>query len=522
MKRRPFLLAILTCLLCFFSCQKDNDLTPTVEPPTANSSIIESFRITNNPNGVAPLTALLQLETNQEVVIQMRVIGLNGAASDVIRDFSEVGTSFRLPVIGLYPEHNNQVELTFFNGSGTKIGSETISIQTTRLIADLPQISIDKYNTDATTPGWNLVNYFGHNGNIFPQRPFMFDEFGDIRWYFDFSRHPNLNNLFFDNGMNRLQNGNFIFGDKNANTIYELNLMGEFVNQWNLVGYGFHHTVIEKQDGNLLITVNDLSKETVEDVIIELGRQTKSVTNTWDLNESLDNGRTTWDSDITDIQKDWFHANSLYHDPQDNTILVSGRTQGVVKLTETNEVIWMLAPHKDWEQNGNGEDLTSFLLQPIDANDQPITDPQVLNGTTNHPDFEWAWYQHAAIYLPNGNLLLFDNGENRNYSQAEKYSRAVEYEIDDTNKTIKQVWTYGKERGASAYSRIVSRVEYHESTDNVLFTPGAILFEGQNYGKVIEIDRQSDEVVFEATITPPQANFNITFHNVQRMPLFGN
>ena len=79
-----------------------------------------------------------------------------------------------------------------------------------------------------------------------------------------------------------------------------------------LNGYSFHHEVVEKPNGNLLVTVNDLSKNTIEDVIIEFDRRTKRIVNTWDLNDVLDPARTTWDSSFADIVEDWVHANSVF------------------------------------------------------------------------------------------------------------------------------------------------------------------------------------------------------------------
>ncbi|MCB0663179.1 MAG: aryl-sulfate sulfotransferase, partial [Saprospiraceae bacterium] len=123
-----------------------------------------------------------------------------------------------------------------------------------------------------------------------------------------------------------------------------------------LRGYGFHHHVIEKPNGNFLVTVNDFSKSTVEDVVIEIDRNSGNIINTWDLNESLEKGRQAWETDIADLNVDWFHANALEYSPTDDCILVSGRTQGVVKLDVNNEVKWILAPHKDWDLNGRGQD----------------------------------------------------------------------------------------------------------------------------------------------------------------------
>ena len=505
----------LVLLLFVFGCKKENE-------PEGEVDIIADIEITKNPSGYAPLTAEIELNTKVPVYIRLRVIGKNGEASDIVHNFPEFATDFTLPVLGLYPAFFNEVELIFFDENNSKIGSHTLNIQTGALIDDLPEIEINSINASAEIAGYYFVNYFGYDQQAFPQRAFIFDQFGDIRWFLNYALHDILFNLFYDFGMVRLQNGNLLFGDGGTNTIYEINMFGEIQKSWGLQNYGFHHTVIERQNGNFLVTVNDPSKPTVEDVIIEIDRVSGGIVNTWDLNESLDNSRKTWETDLANLDIDWFHANGLASSDSDNAIIVSGRTQGTVKLSENNEVIWILAPHKGWETSGNGADLNQFLLQPVDNQNMPIINPDIIQGNENHEDFEWAWYQHSPVILPNGHLMVFDNGENRNFTGNGGYSRAVEYEINETNKTVKQIWDYGKDRGQEAYSKIVSKVNYIENSGNILFTPGAVDYNGQQYGKVIEVNYQSDEVLFEATITPPRSFFIITFHNTQPTSLYGN
>jgi hypothetical protein len=50
--------------------------------------------------------------------------------------------------------------------------------------------------------------------------------------------------------------------------------------------------------------------------------------------------------------------------------------------------------------------------------------------------------------------------------------------------------------------------------------PGAVVDAGGAYGKMIEVDYSTGTVVFEATISPPVAPFGITFHRVERVPLY--
>lgn len=486
---------------------------------------IRNESVTVNPSGVAPLTALIEFETDAEVRVSVRVAGTNGPESDINHDFAEVSSNHEIPVLGLYPDSENIVELTFFTGNGSSLGTKSYRIDTGPLLPDLPTIEINTVNRSQMIPGLTFVSYFGHRegGNATPQRPFMFDSFGDIRWYLNYAadQSSELSGLFYDDGMERLQNGNLYFGNGNTGRIYEINMLGEILDTWPMPGYGFHHEVTEKPNGNFLVTVNKQGISTVEDHIIEIDRTTKQIIKEWDLRESLDKERTAWPTAFADISIDWFHANALYYDETDNTIVVSGRTQGTVKLTDNNEVVWIIAPHKEWETSGNGTDLNQFLLQPLDGNNQPINDNQVLNGNTNHPDFEWAWYQHAPLLMPNGNVMLFDNGDNRNYGSASPYSRAVEYEIDKDNMTIKQAWSYGKDRGEETFSRIVSDVDYNAEYNHVFFIPGASNFGGRHYGKSIELDYENREVIFEATIIPPQAAFGlITLHRTERMSMY--
>ena len=491
-----------------------------MDEEVGEADFISNMVVTPNPSGYAPLTAEISFLTSRAVHIEVVVEGIE-AGEDVVGRFDFQDDQVTLPVLGLYPNISNNVVLRFYSGSNTLVAQNEIVIETPEVISDLPRIDIDVLRQSAIKPGMNLVSYFGHNGEFRPQRPFMFDSQGRIRWYLDFTDHPSLSSLFFDDGVERLANGNLLFGDGNTDRIIEMDMLGRIVDTWYMPGYEFHHHVIEKPGGNFIVTVNKQGASTIEDFIIEIGRSSHTIVREWDLRQSLEYGRRAWPANFGDQNVDWFHANGLAYDSSDDTIIVSGRTQGTVKLSMDNEVVWILAPHRGWSTSGDGVDLNSKLLQPLDASGQVIRDEAVLDGGINHPDFEWAWYQHAPELMPDGSLLLFDNGDNRNYSSAELYSRAVQYRINKSAGTIQQVWEYGKERGEETFSRIVSDADYHVDEGNVVFMPGAILSGAAPTGKMIEIDYSTGEVVFEATITPPIAAFDlITFHRIERLPIY--
>jgi arylsulfate sulfotransferase len=507
----------LICTLPFvLGCGDD----PVDGGPDGNTDFVTSVTIAQNPSGYAPLTAEISLTASRPVRVELVVVGRDGPAGDIRHDFGEVGEAATLPVLGLHAGFVNTVVLRYFDERGGLLGETSHSIATNPVPSDFPDITIDVSVPASMKPGLNLVSYFGHDSQLAPQRAFIFDGAGAIRWYLDLRDHPTLSNLFYDNGVERLANGNLYFGDRSSGRIIEMDMLGRVVNEWPFPGYAFHHQVLEKPDGNFLVTVDKLGEATVEDYVIEIDRASGDIVREWDLNRSLDNTRRSWPTSFADLNVDWFHANAILYDASDQTIVVSGRTQGTVKLTRDNEVVWILAPHRDWGTAGNGVDLTTRLLQPLDAAGRPIADAAVLDGTANHPDFEWAWYQHAPALMPDGTLLLFDNGDNRNYNEAELYSRAVAYRIDEAAMTVQQVWQYGKERGSETFSRIVSDVDYHEAEDNVVFMPGAARSGEDRYGKMIEVDYTTRTVVFEATIRPPVAPFGITFHRVERLGIY--
>jgi arylsulfate sulfotransferase len=292
-------------------------------------------------------------------------------------------------------------------------------------------------------------------------------------------------------------------------------------------GYTFHHDLYEKSNGNFIVTVNKILSLTVEDYVIEIDRVSGNIVNVWNLNVSLQNDRYVMDDGQEGLEPiDWIHTNGLTWDDRDNTLIITGREQGTIKLTEDNRVVWIISNHRNWGTNGRGEDLNDYLLTPLDANDNPISDTSVLNGWTNHPDFEWNWYHHSPLVTPEGTVMVFDNGGLRNWVSTNLYSRAVEYDIDEVDMTIQQKFQYGKERGQELFASIVSDVDYDARHNTVVFGGGCMLdnedfmLASRFWGKHVEVDRSSGNVVAEYTVDAYQPLFLITFNRTEKMDLY--
>jgi arylsulfate sulfotransferase len=406
------------------------------------------------------------------------------------------------------------------NPLGQVLADTTLIIRTGALPPDMPTSIVASEQTGAALGGeFTLVSNFSATN---PQMPLMVDNYGDIRWVLDYRTCPELAGLYYDCGINRLQNGNFYFGDDTTSRLFEVDAYGTIVNRWDLPGYTFHHEVYEKPDGNFLVSVTKKGSThpdgspTIEDYVVEVDRHANQLVNVWDLKQSLDETRHALEADPSD----WVHVNALLYDPSDHTIIVSGRHQGVAKLTYDNRVVWLLAPHRGWKTNHQGQDLRNYLLAPLDASGQAIADTAVVSGSANHDAFEWNWYQHSIQLMPNGDLLLFDNGTNRNFirNAPAHYSRAVEYRIDPAARTVRQIWTYGKERGADTYSVIVSRVQYLPAVNHILFCPGyQVPNTTGSGGKIIEVDYATKQPLLQIEMS---AANQWGFHRAQRMGLY--
>jgi arylsulfate sulfotransferase len=505
------------CILIFCSCTKyknENAITKPVIVPLIIS--VDSIKV--DPSGYNPLCALIHFITPFQGKAAIRVVGQDGPNSDIQHIFNDYGYTHNIPVIGLYPNFLNTVDVAILNNNNDTLAKTSVSIKTNPLPPGMPlSIIIDTVDYNNLESGLNLVSNFSTAN---PYIPLMIDNYGKIRWLLNYSTNDTLKTLYYNCGIAKLRNGNFFFGDDNSSIIYEVDLLGYILNRWDLKGYIFHHNVIEKPNGNFLATVTNPDskrlngKSTIEDYVIELDRRTGNIINTWDLKESLDENRQL----LNFTAQDWIHVNALVYDSSDNTIIVSGRYQGVVKLTYDNHVKWILGPHKGWGTNRRGEDLNQFLLTPLDANGNPITDSNVVNGDKGRPDFDWNWGQHCIIQLPDGNMMMFDNGFDRNFQKTIKYSRALEFKIDAVNKTVQQVWAYGEDRGIDTYAAALSSVQYLPETNHILFCPGYFVINNHGLGgKILEIDYKTKKLVFQSSISTASG---WAFHRVYRISAY--
>ena len=370
-----------------------------------------------NPYDNAPLTALMQFELDTEAEVRMIVKGRSDNA-DLIYDFPSAKNHI-LPVIGLLSDVETEV-LLIING-------QTYSY---KLMADtLPDSIFFPEVTKAADFEMNNELYFTTPSSV--GHVSAYDINGDLRWVLASNNFWDVNIL--SDGKLCLSTDRIINSPYYATGLVIMDMLGHIETEYGIPG-GYHHDVDELPNGNLLICSDDFTRDTVEDVIVEVDRQTGEIIKHFDLQDVLvmnDGKSLNWTA------KDWFHNNSVDYEPTNNTLTLSGRHQDAVVVLDydSGELQYIIGDNSNWS-----EEYQKYFLEPIGDN------------------FEWQWAQHAATWLDATHIMIFDNGMNRSKDKdtalkaEDNYSRMVIYEVNTQDKTIKQVYQYGKERGFEYYS----------------------------------------------------------------------
>ena len=111
---------------------------------------------------------------------------------------------------------------------------------------------------------------------------------------------------------------------------------------------------------------------------------------------------------LTNSTFSWMHGNSIEIDYDDNLILSDRRSSQVIKIDRiTGEVLWILGG--------------------------PVNEFEIIGDS-----FQGFTKQHDARRLENGNILLFDNGN----EHEPPTSRAVEYQLDEQSMRATLVWEF--------------------------------------------------------------------------------
>ena len=392
---------------------------------------------------------------------------------------SEPATAHTIPVVRLRPETTYAYTIGTQDADGAETLGPSGEFTTGRLPSrlDIRQTWVSGRSTQPLI----VTGYRAGDGIYY----LFWDETGSIVWYYIINHERGSGVTGSPNTIQQKPNGNLVYVGYKC-CIIEITPLGEMVDRiaaGDAAGIP-HHDFLMLEDGRILypsdthITLDESANGGAPDTIAVVDTlniwnpQTGAIEQVWDSRDFWDisdqSQRGIWDSNHR-----WTHINSVSSGRRGNFILSSRNRHQVFSLSPDFQSI-------EWQLGGPDSDYA-------------------------FPDPNDRFYgQHSATELPNGNILVFDNGLNRPDSEGGEYSRALELRLDHDTRTAVKVWEYRP--ATDTYSSIVSsafRLDNGNTLVNFGVTPLGAIFGPLTF---VETGPQGNDVfrveTFQPDITP--------------------
>ncbi len=475
--------------------------------------------IVDGPNARAPLVRVLTFDTDVPTHVEATVS--DGGAHTFTVASSQLTTSHAEAIVGLKPGRDYDVTVVAVAAGGGRVeAAAPLHVTTAPLPATFPRLDVHAADSAAIEPGFTLFGARNKSGAA--AFVVIVDADGDVVWYLDIAT---------SSVARPLANGHVITILASRTAIEEVDLLGNTVRTWYAARasappppggipvdvFAFHNEILDVDGGASFLTSSDIVQfvddfptdendssvrgamvPVLDQPIVEFAPDGTTL-HTWSFLDLLKPTRIGFDATQgLPANADWAHTNAAIVDPRDDTIIASLRHQdAVVKVGRTDGALrWILGNHDNWEG------FASFLLTPVGE------------------PFAWSYHQHAPQLSARGTLLVFDNGNYRaspftgetKLPARDNHSRAVEYAIDESARTVRQVWEFVHPE--QLYSPFVGSAYELSATGHVLVTFGGLctvdgvhsddIAHCRGTARLVEVRRDTPEaIVLDLEVSDP-------------------
>ena len=399
----------------------------------------------------------------------------NPDAGRFLTALSEPGMAHTIPVVRLRPESEYAYTVGVQDADGAVALGPSGKFTTGRLPARL-EVRETRVSARSTQP-LIMTDYRVGDDMYY----LIWDETGNVIWYYIYepvtglhggANTPNRGLL---HAIEQKSNGNLVYLNHQC-CITEITPLGKVVDRITADDEAGipHHDFMILENGRILypsdvpITLDDSSNggdadtNVVVDTLNIWNQQTGRIEQVWDARDFWDisdpSQRAIWN--IRHSQHRWTHINSVSLGIRGNIIFTSRNRHQVVSLSpDFRSIEWQLG----------GPDSDYVFPNPGDR----------------------FYGQHTASELPNGNILVFDNGYRRPDSEGGEYSRALELGLDNDNGTAVKVWEYRST--PDKYSSHISSA-FRLNNGNTIVNFGNMTGDLFDPLLFVEIDREGKEV----------------------------
>ena len=380
-------------------------------PPEIGIDFVEA-----NPNNV--VSAIFSIRAMGSQIAQVEICG--DRDKRMTRAVPIADEMIRVPLLGLRAESDYLFRALLTSRSGGTTVGEWRSFKTGKMPETI--VALEIIASPGVQPSLTLLAPI-RNPPAWPHPAIIIDETGRVVWYKE--AVGSIIDL-------QLQPSGIITASvaRNAISPYYAGIyrgwdaLGNEIGQWSASGYEYtdSHELRIRDDGSALLMgfetqTADLTRfggpadaAVVGDVLQHISRD-GIVLFKWNSLEhySLDEADDlVWRLPAV-AGYDFTHANAIEVLPNGDYLLSTRHLSEITRIDhETGEIVWRMG-------KGKGNQFR-FLSDPKGG----------------------FWNMHAVRRLPNGHLILIDNGN----GHSPPSSRAVEYEIDEMTKTATLLWSF--------------------------------------------------------------------------------
>lgn len=414
MRASPFVISLLFQIACSEDGLKDA------------SSLTDSGSSESGTEGLAPMEVTAEVSTEVHTVVTVRWTTTEATSGYVAfgeddgyemrTPLTAAGTSHEVLLLGLPADTTAHFQVVTVAEDGTEVATDDHTITTGSLPPELPALTVTG-EVKAWKGGYQV---FPIQGTTYAVT--IVDDQGRYVWYDVLDSSKNVMRALISHDRTAMiycLAGVAAEGESATSVVMRVSLDGYTVEEIPLPN--MDHDFTELPDGtyaSIVITPGESGGNA--DSIVEMSEDGSSTTTVWNAWE---------DPNLEWLQNketmNWSHANGLDYDPTEDVYYISLKDIGtIVKVDRaTGQGLWYI--------NGRANEFT-------------FTEGSSL-----------VIMQHQFEKQPNG-ILVFDNGN------AERgYSRAVEYELDEVNKTAHQVW----ENIHDPYLQVFAKGDVHRWED---------------------------------------------------------
>lgn len=486
-----------------------------------------------NPQKRVPLVAIIDTDATIPVTAEIEI------QDEVGHQWTVQGNSLpaqnvRLIAHGMRPDRLHHLTVKLTDPVSQRMEkSKPLEFRTPPLPDSFPPLEVTLADKDRVEPGVTIfpVNLWRNDQSMMNYGYLIaVDESGEVVWLLR-SGHRTAD-------LRRLSNGHMLYQHGNYRYAFEIDLLGNIVRQWHASRLTpaptqqsipvdidtMHHEIVEHPNGNFFTlsthlievdkfptSVNDPgaaweSAHVVTDHLIEFNPDTGEVVRRIDLRKFLDPDRfgylslssfwkPKYDKRIDSPSRDWSHANGLVLLPEEDAVIVSFRhLDCLIKIDLATESIrWIFGTPEGWSEKWH-----HYFLKP------------------DNSQIEWPAHQHSPQILANGNLRLYDNGNYRArpfekpVPTNQNRSRIVEYEINEKEKSVRQVWQYDGSPDNTFFCPFYCEADSLPQTGNLMVTNGGhIELEDGTPFAIVPGERQWANIFEVTSDSEPDIVFNI-------------